>query len=643
MAAEAEPGGGLPAYAGSVDDGTVELQAADGEEVDALAESYQRRGGQPGIAYGIVAGGRLVHAGGFGQCRVAGPGGAPDAQAGPGTQAGPGAGSSDGGGVPGAGTVFRIASMTKSFTASAVLALRDEGALSLDDLAEDYVPELRGWAPVTPDAQRVRIRHLLTMTAGFPTDDPWGDRQQGTPLPEFSEFLSAGVSFAWAPGTRFEYSNLGYAILGRVITAVSGAPYPDFIRTRLLAPLGLSRTGFEAAEFAPEELAAGHRRTGPGWSHIPPAPCGAFAPMGGVFSCVRDLAVWVAGFAAAFPPGPEGAGGQHPLSRAARREMQLPQVATGARFPVPMPGTSATGSYGFGLFVEDDPVWGRIVLHSGGYPGFGSNMRWHPATGLGVIVLGNSTYAPVGPFAVRLLTTVLRRQARRAVPARAAHLDGSAHQDRALALAPAGPWPETVAARDDVAGLLQSWNDDVAGKLFSGNVPLDEPFPERQRKIALIRERLGDFRDDRMRPPEFDTPAHCRWWVAGDGGAAQVEIRLSPERPARVQSLILAVPPLTGSPLRLALDRIIALMNDGATSWPASLPAAPALDRVLLIRRLRMAAAWAGRCHAGAYRAGDGETSVTVELDGEFTRLLLTVAVDRGAGLLQQADVMLGV
>ena len=621
MTAEAEPRG-------------VELEAADLEVVDALAEGYYRRGGQPGIAYGVVAGGRLVHAGGFGQRRAAGAapaGGIPGAGAAPGAR-----------GVPGAGTVFRIASMTKSFTASAVLALRDEGALSLDDLAEDYVPELRGWPVVTPDAQRVRIRHLLTMTAGFPTDDPWGDRQQGTPLAEFSAFLAGGVSFAWAPGTRFEYSNLGYAILGRVISAVSGMPYPDFIRARLLVPLGMSRTGFEAAEFATDELAAGHRRAGGGWSQVAPDPCGAFAPMGGLFSCVRDLAVWVAGFAAAFPPGPEDAGGPHPLSRSARREMQLPQVATGARFPVPMPGSSATGSYGFGLFVEDDPVWGRVVLHSGGYPGFGSNMRWHPATGLGVITLGNSTYAPVGPFAVWLLTAVLRQQARRAVPDRAAHLDGSAHVDRALALAPAGAWPETVAARGKVAQLLQAWDDAVAGELFSANVTLDEPFPERQHKIALIRERLGDFREDEQRSPEFDTPAHCRWWVAGDWGVAQVEIRLSPERPARVQSLILAVPPAAGSPLRLALDQIIALMNDGATSWPAAAPVAPSLDRALLVRRLRMAAAWAGPCRSGAFRAGDGETTVTVELDGEFTRLLLTVAVDRAGGLLQQADVLLG-
>ena len=221
---------------------------------------------------------------------------------------------------------------------------------------------------------------------------------------------------------------------------------------------------------------------------------------------------------------------------------------------------------------------------------------------------------------------MLRQQARRAAPGRAAHLDGSAHADRALALAPAGPWPETVAARDAVAGLMQSWDDAVAGKLFSGNVALDEPLSERRDKIRLIRERLGGIRDDGTRPPEFDTPAHCRWWVTGDRGAAQVEIRLSPERDPLVQSLILAVPPAAGSPLRLLLDQIIALMNDGTAAWPASVPAAPALDRTLLMRRLRAAAAWAGTCRAGAFRAGDGETSVTAELDGEFARLQLTVA-----------------
>jgi CubicO group peptidase (beta-lactamase class C family) len=586
--------------------------------VDALVVDYQRRGGQPGIAYGVVAGGRLVHAGGLGERRIGGP-------------------------VPDAGTVFRIASMTKSFTATMVLVLRDEGALGLDDLAEQYVPELRGWPPVTPDAQRVRIRHLLTMTAGFPTDDPWGDREQATPLPEFSDFLAQGVSFAWAPGTRFEYSNLGYAILGRVISAVTGAPYADVIKARLLDPLGLSQTGYEPGRFAPDVLAAGHRREGRGWAELPVAPYGAFAPMGGVFSSVRDLARWVTGFTEAWPPG--DAGDLHPLARASRREMQLPQVVTGrTRGPAPLPGNAATSGYGFGLFVEEDPVWGRIVHHSGGYPGFGSNMRWHPATGIGVIALGNSTYAPVSGLAAQLLTTVLGRRARRLAGQGAgqAYRGGSPHAERALALAPAAaPWPATVAAREEASRLMESWDDAAAEKLFSGNVALDQPLAERRRRIGLMRDRLGGLREDTGRPPESDTPAHCRWWVAGDHGAAQVEIRLTPERPPRVQSFILAVPPAAGSPLATALAGLIDLINNEASRWPDSLPAAASLDTGRTLRRLRMAAAWAGSCRPGAFRAGDGAASATVELAGQFAVLVLAVTVSGDDGLIQQADVML--
>ena len=137
------------------------------------------------------------------------------------------------------------------------------------------------------------------MTAGFPTDDPWGDRQQGLPLDEFDALLADGVMFNWAPGTRFEYSNLGYAVLGRVIAAASGVPYDEFVRTRLLTPLGMARTGFAADEFPAADLAVGYRRGPDGWAELPFDPYGAFAPMGGVFSCVADLATWSAGFAAA--------------------------------------------------------------------------------------------------------------------------------------------------------------------------------------------------------------------------------------------------------------------------------------------------------------------------------------------------------
>jgi CubicO group peptidase (beta-lactamase class C family) len=585
----------------------------------ALAGAYHQRGGQPGLAYGIVIDGELVYAAGLGERRLGGP--PPDAR-----------------------TVFRIASMTKSFTASAILALRDEGALRLDDLAEEYVPELRGWPPVTLDSARVSVRHLLTMTAGFPTDDPWGDRQQGLPLAEFASFLAGGVSFNWAPGTRFEYSNLGYAILGRVITAITGAAYHDHIRDRLLRPLGMTATGYEAAEFDAEDLALGYRRAPAAsadpagqhgdWLPLPFEPCGAFAPMGGVFSCVQDLARWVAGFAAAFPPGDhkhnEYHGAPHPLGRATRREMQLPQVLTGWTDHAAFPGDEAAGpsGYGFGLFVQEQPGLGRVVSHSGGYPGFGSNMRWHPASQTGVITLGNSTYAPTRELTAGLLAA--------AVAARQAPVYG-------VALAPAdrGPWPETLAAREAVNRLLSTWDDAEAARLFSANVAQDIPHEERRRVIALTADRIGAFHVDPARPPEFDTPAHCRWWLAGEHATVQVQIRLSPERPPRVQSLTLAVPPAAGSPLRAALDALVAWLNGADPSLPPTIPVAGTVDAALLARRLKAAASWAGRCQAGAYTAGNGATSLEVELPGEHATLTLALAIDPRSRALHLADVTL--
>ncbi len=581
-------------------------------DVDTLAAGYYQRGGQPGLAYGIVIGGELVHAAGLGERHLGGP-------------------------PPDADTLFRIASMTKSFTASAILALRDDGVLRLDDLAEDYVLELRGWPLVSPDSARISIRHLLTMTAGFPTDDPWGDRQQGLPLEEFATFLAEGVSFNWAPGTRFEYSNLGYAILGRVITAVTGVAYPDYIRHRLLRPLVMTRTGYEAVEFevpgqqsaGPGGVARGYRRSPGGWSEVAFDPAGAFAPMGGIFSCVRDLTRWVAGFAAAFPPGGAEAADAHPVRRASRREMQLPQVLTGWAIAPSFPGDGASSppaTYGFGLFVDEHPALGRIVSHSGGYPGFGSNMAWHPATGTGVIALGNSTYAAMAPLAARLLEAVVRQ----GEPA--AHGHG-------VALGSPGPWPETLAAQEAVSNLLQTWDDGEAQRLFSPNVALDAPFAERQRRIALVRERIGDFVDDPGRRPEFDTPAQCRWWLTGERGAVQVQIQLNPECPPRVQSLTLAVPPAGGSALRVTLDAVVDWLNDDGRDWPPSIPAADGVDTGMLARRLRVAAVWAGRCHVGAFKAGDGTALVAAELPGEHATITLALVIDPETRLLRMADV----
>ncbi len=579
--------------------------------LDGLVTEFHRAGGQPGVAYGVVAAGALAHAGGAGQRWLGGP-------------------------VPDAGTVFRIASMTKSFTAAAVLALRDDGVLRLDDAAADYVPELRGMRQASPDSPPITIRQLLTMTAGFPTDDPWGDRQQALPLAKFDDLIRGGLRQAWAPGTRFEYANLGYALLGRVIAAAAGTGYREFVTRRLLAPLGMTRTGFEAGAVNRAELAHGYQRDGADWAELVPDGYGAFAPMGGIFSCVSDLARWVSGFAAAFPPGAEADGGGHPVRRSTRREMQLAQVLLPPAEP-PLPGGEAADGphgYGFGLFVTETAAWGRLVFHSGGYPGFGSHMRWHPGTGLGVIVLANSTYAAAHPLAAQLMEVLLRGVA--------AERTGTGVAGAAPA--PGGPWPETRQARRAADRLLRSWDDQAADQLFAPNVAQDEPYSRRREQAERLWERIGPVRRGEPRPAEFDSPAHCRWWLAGEHGTACAEIKLTAERPPRVQLLSLAVPPAPGGVLwerTLALvDLINSLPNDPSADWPAGLPVAGPADTGLLLRRLRMAAAWAGRCRPGAWRGGNGETRTVAELDGEHARLMLAVEVDP-AGQVRGVEITL--
>ena len=574
----------------------------------AIAARFAARGGQPGLAYGVVADGVLVHAGGFGERWRGGP-------------------------VPDADTVFRIASMTKSFTAALVLKLRDNGALRLDDPAVDYVPELRGVAPPIAGSPPITIRHLLTMTAGFPTDDPWGDRQQGLAPATFARLLADGeVRCAWVPGTKFEYSNLGYAVLGRVISSVTGVDYAHAVRADVFEPLGLGRTGYEAAEFAEIHLARGYQRDGGEWRELAPDPYGAFAPMGGIFSCVRDLSRWVAWFADAFSPGDAG----RPLSRQSRREMQLGQVAITdegshvvARF-----GGAASISYGFGLFAEDDPAFGTIVQHSGGYPGFGSQMRWHPSTGLGTVVLANSTYARAGALAGELLSALLTAQARQGSERASSSIRGPF---------PGGaPWPETLTARDRISDLLSDWSDDVAAGIFAPNIELDRPLVQRRTEIDALRERIGQFAVDPQRPAEFDSPAHCRWWLAGATGTVAVEIKLAPLRQLLVQQLAVAVPPANSSALADARDTLIATLNAAEPRWPPSLPVTDDFDTARVARELRAAGTWAGPCTLDCYLAGNGDTSTTVLMTGPTGRVTLALDLTQSGELYRTEVALLG-
>lgn len=551
----------------------------------------------PGIAWGVLRGGDLVHTGGTGTAR-------------------------DGEDrVPDADTVFRIASMTKSFTAATVLLLRDEGRLGLDDAVGVHVPELAAWAAPNTDAGPITIRQLLTMSAGLPTDDPWGDRQQGLPLDAFARLLAAGPTLAWPPGTVFDYSNLGYGILGRVVTNAAGAEYGDVVRDRLLRPLGMASTAYHEADVPEPRLAHGYVRRGASLVREGTDAYGALASMGGVFSTVRDLARWVGGFLDAFPArsGPEG---PHPLRRASRREMQQVQRSFGAevRASSPdMPAGVVAGGYGFGLVVYDDPDLGTVVTHSGGYPGFGSVMAWHPATGLGVIALGNLRYAPVTGPAVELLGGLVRGGH---VPRRAVR-----------------PAPATERAREVVEGLIATWDDAVADGAFAMNLDLDELREDRRVAVAAVADALGPFLRDEARPAVSESAAHCRWWLRGARGWAQVEVLLTPEPEPRIQTLKVTAVGDPSDALVAAGEQLLEAAAAPAPAWPPSMvPAAGALDTAAVERALRAGGARFGRMTLGLPIAGDGAATTTWQLATERGgRATLKVTLDPETGAATEA------
>ena len=549
----------------------------------------------PGFVYGVVHGGELVHVRGLGTLRV-GQDATPDAR-----------------------SVFRIASMTKSFTAAAVISLRDEGLLRLDDPIDRYVPELETLRYPTADSPRITIRHLLTMTAGFPTDDPWGDRQQGLDLGDFSAILRGGLSFAWAPGTRFEYSNTGYGILGRLITNVAGLEYREVVRERLLAPLGMHDTGYLEEEFDPERLARGYIWRDGAFVEEPMDGYGALAAMGGIFTTVEDLTHWVTGFLDAFPPR-DDPDDRHPLSRASRREMQQPMVPEVVRLSHvsadAMPDVEDL-HYGFGLFQVDDVRYGRTIGHSGGYPGFGSHMRWHPASGLGVIAFANHRYGPASPLARDMLNELLRTEA---APLRRTR-----------------PNTATLAARETLERLIEAWDDELAAATFAMNVELDEPLELRKAAIEKARERHGRLRRDEATPEESQTSYHLIWWLKGDQGRVKVELLLSPELPPRVQTFALTSVPEPPELLRRAAERIVAALEAPAAGpvtidWPKDVVVSSGTEIGPVVRSMRATEARFAPLTLGPVVDGDGEKKATFRLDGSRGRVDLVLVLDVEAG-----------
>ena len=343
-----------------------------GPSLDDIFAGYMAEQHVPGLVYGIVADGRLAYVQTFGSRTL------------------------DRYEIVTPDSLFRIASMSKAFTALAILKLRDEGRLQLDALAETYVPEMRGWRYPTGDSPRIRVRDLLSHAGGFVTDDPWGDRQQVLPEAEFTRMLRTGVPFTRAPQTSYEYSNFGYALLGRIVTNVSGRPFEDYIRDRIMRPLGMGATGYDISASPADRRAIGWRWENDAFAREPDMRRGAFGAMGGVETSARDYARWVAFLLSAWPArdGPE----QGPVRRSTVREMAqgLNFVAV-ARRPGQPESCPQASAYGMGLRIAQDCDLGLTLAHGGGYPGYGSYVLLLPEHGVGIFAFANRTYAGPSP------------------------------------------------------------------------------------------------------------------------------------------------------------------------------------------------------------------------------------------------------
>jgi CubicO group peptidase (beta-lactamase class C family) len=363
----------------------VEFAATSRQALHRILLDRQREGRVPGLVGGVARDGRLIWEGAVGVADVDKPDAPLDGD-----------------------TQFLIASITKTFTAVLVMALRDEGKLALDDTVGDHIPE--------STQAGITIRQMLSHVSGMqrePVGDVWDSLQH----PDRDE-LVAGWNDAeriLRPHHRWHYSNLCYSILGEIVARLDGSSWAESLQARVLDPLELRRTTLR--------LVAPHA-TGyfvPPFTDVPVlepvVDVKATAAAGALASTARDLATW-SGFLSRPDTGI--------LSPDTLEEMCQPQIIAD------LEGWQL--AWGLGLMVArvDDQV---LVGHTGGMPGHMTGLLVHRESSTAGIVLMNSTSAPpAGRFAAELATYAVQNE--------------PAEQE---------PWQPGTHVPDELRGLLGRW------------------------------------------------------------------------------------------------------------------------------------------------------------------------------------------
>ena len=275
-------------------------------------------------------------------------------------------------------TNFRLASVTKQFTAMSVMLLVHDGKLRYDERLTDVFPDFPEYG------RAITIRHLLNHTSGLPDYEDLMSPQDADVSPdrlvqiqdrEVLELLKRQKSTLFAPGSQWRYSNSGYVVLGLVVNKVSGESFGQFLHDRIFSPLGMRNTlAYEKRKNEVSNRAFGYTHNATGWKETDQSPTSATLGDGGVYSSLADLAKW------------DGALRNHTL--VSEVEMQA------ATTPVAVPGAGPeepdgqTAQYGFGWFLN--PYKGyRRMWHYGETVGFRTSIQRFVDDDVTVIVLCN--------------------------------------------------------------------------------------------------------------------------------------------------------------------------------------------------------------------------------------------------------------
>ncbi len=315
----------------------------------------------PGIALAIVKDGRVIVAKGYG-VRTVGQSAPVDAR-----------------------TIFCIASNTKAFTATAIGLLVEEGKLQWDAPVTRYLPSFALSDPYV--THEITLRDLLVHRSGLGLgagDLLWwpGATYTRKEIVQRLRFIPLATSFR----STYAYNNVLYLVAGEVIEAVSGMPWEDFIRTRILDPVGMTHTTLVNQYLSTEDRATTHASVDGHVRIVSPDTGTAMNPAGGIYACAEDMAKWMI---------TQLDSGQTPAGKrlfSPRTTKQLWSMVTPIPIGNPAPGLEAVQpdfvGYALGFSVRDYRGY-KMVSHTGGMPGFVSRVTMIPELGLGITVLTN--------------------------------------------------------------------------------------------------------------------------------------------------------------------------------------------------------------------------------------------------------------